>query len=157
MKMPELAALCTELGYREVTTYLQSGNVRFGARATKAARVEAELSSALADRFGFEVATLVRSPGELAEVAERHPFASRTTDGAKLHVTFLQGVPDPAVVAALDDVTGGDEYEVIGREVYLFTPNGYGRSKLVNPLWERKFAMPATTRNAKTVAALATL
>jgi uncharacterized protein (DUF1697 family) len=157
MTMPDLEDLCSELGHRDVVTYLRSGNVVFRSRSTSSARVEEGLAAAIQARFGYDVPVVARTADRFTAIAERHPFASRTDDLAKLHVTFLQDAPDTATVAALSLATGGDEYEVVGPEVYLFTPNGYSRSKLTNGVWERALSTVATTRNAKTVAALAAL
>ena len=73
-------------------------------------------------------------------------------------VTFLASTPAKAAVAAVDPAAyGDDEFSVVGAEVYLHTPAGYGRSKLHNAFWERKLGTTATTRNWNTVLALAEL
>ena len=85
-------------------------------------------------------------------------FADSGIDPAKLHVTFLGGNPDPDRVAHLAGKRfEPDELRVAGREVYLHCPSGYGRTKLQNDFLERQLAVAATTRNWKTVTALAEL
>jgi uncharacterized protein (DUF1697 family) len=154
MKMRDVNAMCEELGFTEVATYLQSGNVVFEGRSTPTAKLEQQIHEAIRERWGHDVAVLVRTATEWAGVVEYHPFVDRTDDPTKLHVTFLQGAPSRAAVAALDVDAGAEEYEVHGREVYLHCPHGYGRAKLVNPYWERALGTVATTRNWKTVGAL---
>jgi uncharacterized protein (DUF1697 family) len=76
-------------------------------------------------------------------------------DPARLHVTFLKGIPQSARVSALKAPPGElDEFVVGEREVYLFCPNGYGRTKLSNAFLEKKLDVTATTRNWNTVTAL---
>ena len=101
---------------------------------------------------------VVRTRDEMARVVEHSPFAGRGSDPAALHVTFLAAEPDPETVGRLEvPASGDDEFEVIGREVYLHCPNGYGRSKLDNAFWERRLQVPATTRNWRTVTKLVEL
>jgi uncharacterized protein (DUF1697 family) len=152
--MRDLEALMGALGHEDVQTYLRSGNVVFRARSSSADALTAELEAGFEGALGFEVPTLLRTGPELRRVKAGNPFEASGADPAKLHVTFLRDAPSKATVRGLDVATGGDEYDIVGREVYLHCPNGYGRSKLVNPLWERKLDTLATTRNWKTVNAL---
>ena len=76
----------------------------------------------------------------------------------RLHVTFLAEKPDVARVRELDpERAEPDEFKVVGQEIYLHCPNGYGRSKLTNAYFEKKLGVAATTRNWKTVTKLAEL
>ena len=155
MPMRDLVAVCDGLGYREVETYLRSGNVVFRTSGSSANQVSAALESAIAERFGFEVTTLVRTRRDLESVVAGNPFVERGAAIDRLHVTFLQDKPARSAVDAIDPDEGrGDDFEVVGREVYLHCPNGYGRSRLTNPFWERRLRTSATTRNWKTVHAL---
>ena len=84
-----------------------------------------------------------------------NPFLERGAATDRLHVTFLQEKPPKSAVDAIDPGEGGgDDFAIVGREVYLHCPNGYGRSRLTNPFWERRLGAVATTRNWKTVNAL---
>jgi uncharacterized protein (DUF1697 family) len=98
----------------------------------------------------------VRSKTELDAVIEKNPFLRRETDLGVLHVTFMGTVPRVADVrTAREKHYDGDELEVVGREVYLRCPNGYGRTKLTNTFFEKSFGSEATTRNWRTVTTLA--
>jgi uncharacterized protein (DUF1697 family) len=150
--MQDLRALVEELGGEDVRTYLQSGNVVFGGRALTAEAI----AEAIHESLGVDVHVLVRSGAELGKVVRGNPFPK--ADPATLHVTFLAEAPDEARVKDLGERTfEPDEFEVAGREVYLRCPNGYGRSKLSNAFLEKQLGVPATTRNWKTVTALAEL
>lgn len=146
--MKDLGELFEGLGHEDVTTYIQSGNVVFRSRSGGAKKLAGEIQKAIKDEMELDVTVLLRSPDDLAKVTAAKPFAG----GENVHVTFLDGEPDPSKVEAVHhDAYPPDEFEVIGREVYLRCPNGYGRSKLVNSFWEKKLGVAATTRNWRTV------
>jgi uncharacterized protein (DUF1697 family) len=158
VSMKDLRALCEELGLEDVTTYVQSGNVVFtsaaGSETEAAAQIERELDSCL----GLTVTVLVRSGEQLAEIVAANPFRDRGSEPTRLHVTFLAAAPaDDAVGELAAESFEPDEFEVVGREVYLHCPGGYGKSKLSNAYFERKLGVVGTTRNWRTVTTLAEL
>jgi uncharacterized protein (DUF1697 family) len=151
LPMAELRRVVEEVGGQNPRTYVQSGNVVFsGARKTAAA-----LEPALTSYCGFEVRVLLRSAADLAAVVRAQPFPPPESEW---HVTFLGSSPAAGAVSVIDPTAyGGDEFRVVGSEVYLRMPGGYGRTKLNNTFWERKLNVAGTTRNWKTVQALATM
>jgi uncharacterized protein (DUF1697 family) len=153
--MADLKAVYRSLGFVDVTTYIQTGNVIFRAPAADQARIEAAQQAA----FGFHIPVVLRARDEFREVIGGNPFAARRgIDSSRLHVTFLAAAPDAAALAALAAVDAGrEEHAVRGREVYLHCPDGYGRAKLNNNFLEARLGGPATTRNWKTVNALLAL
>jgi uncharacterized protein (DUF1697 family) len=156
VSMPGLRALVEGLGHDDVATYLQSGNVVFSAAGGNSARIAAGIRARIAEELDLDVAVLVRSAADLARVAKGNPFADRERSGDELHVTFLEDQPDAAKAAALAAPANEPaEFALEGREVYLFCPDGYGRTKLNNALFEKRLGVAATTRNWRTVRALA--
>jgi uncharacterized protein (DUF1697 family) len=159
LAMADLRSVVTGLGFADVATYVQSGNVVFtGPGSTAAAgrsiadRLEAEL--------GLRVPVLVRSRAQLGRVLGAVPFAGVADGGEGVHVTFLDGPPDPSGVQELADRAGSfgrDRCVVIGHEVYLHCPGGYGETKLNNAYLERRLGATATTRNWRTVTTLAAM
>lgn len=151
--MKDLASLCTSSGFESVRTYLQSGNVVFESRGSDPAKIAEAVQKKLKSRLALDVTVLVRDAGEIGRVIAQNPFAER--DPSKLHVTFLSArptsIPKSEIHMAKD---AKEEYSVLGREVYLFLPNGYGRSKLSNAFFEKVLKVSATTRNWRTVTAL---
>lgn len=145
--MDDLRRLFADLGYGDVTTYIQSGNVLFDADGP-AAPVAAAIEEGIASELGLSVTVVLRSAAELDAVVDANPFAGRVPDPSKLHVTFLAAEPAGTV-----EVPPGvaDELAVAGREVYLHCPGGYGRTKLDNGFFERGLGVPATTRTWTTV------
>jgi uncharacterized protein (DUF1697 family) len=154
--MAELRSDLGGLGLTGVETYLQSGNVVFGADGDAAAEQAAAIHGLIEREFGCDVAVLVLTAAELAQIAAANPFLAGGADEKYLHVTFLER---PVPVAAFDDLSlpaQGDEQAVFaGRVVYLYLPHGYGRTKLNNAYFERALKTSATTRNWRTVLALA--
>jgi uncharacterized protein (DUF1697 family) len=151
--MADLRELFAELGAGDVKTHVQSGNVVFRG-SLEAGAIEA----AIERQLGLEIAVLIRTAAELGRVVAGNPFAKKATDPKQLHVTFLAEKPPAARVKALDPARSpGDEFQVSGREVYLYTPNGYGVSKLSNAYFEKQLGLAGTSRNWNTVTALAEL
>lgn len=158
VSMADLRALFSELGADEVTTYVQSGNVVFRTRQ----RPESDLRKAIEQRIirdlGLDVAVLLRTKTQLRRVHSGTPFAAHSDEPTKLHVTFLADTPGRARVRALQSTPlGADELQVVGREVYLYLPDGYGRTKLGNTYFEKELGVTATTRNWRTVSKLVEL
>ncbi|MEV4659374.1 DUF1697 domain-containing protein [Micromonospora sp. NPDC049301] len=159
LAMADLRRLVTDLGHEDVKTYLQSGNVVFGSTVRDAERLAGGIERVLADELGLSVPVLVRSARELAAVAGGNPYAEQEDDPTRLLVAFLATAPKRSMVDALT-VPGGENvsFTVTGREVYLHFPEGgYGRSKFTNAYLEKKLDVVATTRNWKSVRALAEL
>lgn len=158
IKMEALRSLFTTLGYEGVATYVQSGNIVFTGAARSAPKIAETIKRAIVDEFGFEVGVLVRTADELSALAGDNPLRHRNADPSKLHVTFLERVPRAAKVKALDpSFAAPDEFAVVGQEVFVHCPNGYGRTKINNTFFEKKLGVAATTRNLRTVQALVDL
>jgi len=155
--MADLRELFEGLEAEDVTTYVQSGNVVFRSRAARA-QLAGQIERQIAQDLDLEIRVLLRTNAELTKLVAGSPFAKAESDPLKLHVTFLGATPAAARVRALDETAfAPDRFRVAGAHVYLHTPNGYGRSKLSNAYFEKQLGVAATTRNWKTVTALADL
>jgi uncharacterized protein (DUF1697 family) len=148
--MADLRALAADLGYQDVRTHLQSGNLILTCpeRETKVAEA---LHGGIRDRFGFDVAVVVRTMQQLTDVVALDPFGAVATDPTRYFVTFFAADPSARTEQALDAVDrGDDQVHVAGREVYTWCPNGLLDSKLGETVLNR---LPdvATTRNWRTV------
>lgn len=150
--MDALARLFVDRGHAAVRTYIQSGNVVFVSRRADQAALAGEMESALAEELGVRSPVVLRTAGDLKRIAAGHPFAAEEPEPATLHVTFLGATVEGARLAELDPpAAAGERWSVVGREVYLQCPAGYGRTKLNNGYFERRLGVPATTRNWNTV------
>jgi uncharacterized protein (DUF1697 family) len=159
IRMEALRACFEGLGCRSVQTYVQSGNVVFEAREKDAVRYADELSKRIQRDFGFPVPVLLRTSEELEHIVRHNPFLKQPgIDPAKLHVTFLSAPAPKSTAEHLKTLaTALEQFHVRGREIYLYCPNGYGRTKLSNAAIEKKLDAQATTRNWKSVQALVAL
>jgi uncharacterized protein (DUF1697 family) len=155
IKMTDLEALFVGLGHTAVVTYIQSGNVVFKSRSKSSSAIAHAIDERITRDLGLDVRVLMRSQEELAKVARANPFLKSGVDRARLHVTFLADKPDAELVRAAGGFDAGvDEFRVVGREVYLHCPNGYGKTKINNGFFERRLQAVATTRNWNTVTKL---
>jgi uncharacterized protein (DUF1697 family) len=151
LPMADLREIAEGCGYQQVTTYIQSGNVVFTADVADTAKVALKLRRAIATQTSLDPAVIVRSRDELAAVVEANPFLRRGDDPAHLHVVFMERAT-PLRLKDLD-AYAPEELEVVGRERYLFLPNGLGRSRLAADVTKQKSA-PGTARNWRTVTKL---
>ena len=153
--MKELRGLFEKLGYEDVQTYLQSGNVIFEGKSSTSKKLAAEIERAIAKAFKPGVSVIVRTHRELERVASGNPFPTKGVKPSLLHVMFLAEPASAKAFKTLDpDRSPTDEFEVKGREIYLRFPSGSGRSKLTIDYFEKKLGTKATARNWNTVSNL---
>jgi uncharacterized protein (DUF1697 family) len=152
--MAELREHLSALGYGDVRTLLQSGNVVLTAEAPRE-RLARELEREIASRFGVETQVVVRTREELAAVVALDPLRD-VVDRDKLYqVSFLSSEPDPQAVRAIAAVDVAPErFAHVGREIYAWHPNGIQRSPLAKLLSDRHLGVTATARNWNTTVRL---
>jgi uncharacterized protein (DUF1697 family) len=135
--MADLRALVAGLGHADVSTYIQSGNVLFGAPADgDHAEMARAMTEAITAKLGVTAPVVVVSRAELAAILAANPFPGEP-DPKRVHAVVLSGPPSAELTARLDAAVAqaaakGDRSTVtpIGRTLYLHTPDGYGRSDL---------------------------
>ncbi len=153
----ELKRLYQALNFANVETYIQSGNLVFDSDNQDAAYVTNLIETQLEEAYGSKIAVFVRDAADFRRILNSNPFLmGRNESPLFLHVTFLYSIPRPSQWDQLKapEGTNGDEFFPGMQEVYLFCPNGYGRTKLNNTFLERQLGMTATTRNWNSVQAL---
>ncbi|WP_028745960.1 DUF1697 domain-containing protein [Rhizobium mesoamericanum] len=146
LPMADLKAVCEELGFSDVKTYIQSGNVLFRTNEAEA-QVEQKLDNALGKLLRKKPGVLLRSRKELEAIVANAPFPD-----AKPSYLLVSFLPQTAPKDALDKMVApdGEEAVLAGREIYVHFPVGSGKSKLKLPALK-----PGTTRNLNTVRKLA--
>jgi uncharacterized protein (DUF1697 family) len=155
VSMAELRALFVALGAGDVQTYVQSGNVVFTSDVRDASRLSRTIAQRIRRDLSLDVTVLVRTRAELTKVVAGNPFVKHGVDPKTLHVTFLADKPERERIRGIGDARSGeDEFEIVGREVFVHCPHGYGRTKINNTFFEKKLGVAATTRNWKTVQTL---
>ncbi len=153
IKMDDLKGLYDSLGFKDVHTYIQSGNVIFTSSESNTLKLSAEIEKKIQRTFNFDVVVFIRTEQEWKKLIAKNPFAEG--EESRLYLTFLSDRPGNIPVEEIDKVKGkSEEFLISGREIYLYCPDGYGRTKLSNNFFERKLKVQATSRNWKTVKAL---
>jgi uncharacterized protein (DUF1697 family) len=155
IKMDALRDLYEAIGLRDAQTFIQSGNVVFRTNANKIAPLAKQIEDAIERKFGFRPAVILRTTVELSDVIARNPFAKRRElDASKFLITFFAVAPSPEVRDVILGIkTGPEEIRFDGRELYVYFPDGIGRSK-VRPALERALKKSGTGRNWNTVTKL---
>lgn len=154
MKMDELRGLCESLKLENPQTCVQSGNVVFRTRAVTS--LAEKLESGIERKFGFRPAVILRSTPELRDVIAKNPFAKRRgIDPSRLLVTFLATHPAAeAIEKVLTIKTEPEELKIVGREFYMYFPNGMARPKVSWVNIEKALKTHGTGRNWNTVTKL---
>lgn len=152
--MPTLRELLTGAGFEQVRTYVTSGNVVLETKRTPAAVTKA-CEELIAGELGLDIAVVVRTRDELAEVVRRNPLGDVADNPKRYQVSFLESELDPDVAERLSGLAvGGERMEVVGREIYAWHPEGVARSKLWAGLAGKGLGVKATARNWTTVTTL---
>jgi uncharacterized protein (DUF1697 family) len=155
VKMEHLRAMFTDAGYKDVRTYIQSGNVIFET-GEPASGLSAKIQKAILKEFGFDMSVLTKTAKEMADIVKRNPLAKDAAlDQKRLYVTFLADDPPRDALKLLQPLAlKEDKIHITGRAVYLYCPKGYGDTKLSNTTIEKKLGCGATTRNWNTTKTL---
>jgi uncharacterized protein (DUF1697 family) len=153
--MADLRALLTEAGHAEVATYLQSGNVVLSSPQAPPA-LAPEVAALITQRFGFEVPVIARTATELGAVIDHDPIPGAAEDPKRYQVTFLERAPSAPALKRLRGLAADSErIAAHGRELYTWHPDGIARSRLALGLTANELGISATSRNWRTVTALA--
>ena len=153
LKMEALRALCESLKFEDARTYVQSGNIVFQTKEKNSPVLAAKIQNAIESGFGFRPQVILRTVDELRQVIAASPFAGRRDlEPGKLLVTFLASAPDPEARAKLLGLKDHpEEIYVQGREMYIYFPNGAGKSKLPWSSLEKLLKTTGTARNWNSV------
>lgn len=154
IKMNDLKSLYETLGFQNVVTYIQSGNVIFDTLFKSKTNLKARIENAIEEKYKFHVPVEIRTNQEIANIIKNCPYGciDLAEDGTKILVTFLSTIPlKEKIEDVLKYVVAPEKLVIRGKDVYLYCPNGYGKSKLSNTFLEHKLGIKATTRNWKSV------
>ncbi|MFD5156961.1 DUF1697 domain-containing protein [Streptomyces hawaiiensis] len=155
--MADLRTLLTDLGLSDVRTYLQSGQAVFSSGHGGEESLTGEIGRAIEKRFGFGVDVIVRDHAYLRAIADACPFPAADLEPKQLHVTYFSAPVTPDRFAEIhQDACLPEEFRLGDRALYLYAPNGLGRSKLAEHLSKPRITkgVIATTRNWNTVVKL---
>lgn len=153
MPMADLRVALEKLNFRNVRTYIQSGNVVFGSTDTDKDILEKKIKDGIRDVFGFDVPVLVKSKSDFERVIVQNPYTDKEAiEKKQVYFVLLKNTPAPELVKAFQNEAYENEKFFVSEDcVYLFCQTGYGKAKLNNNLIERKLKVEATTRNYRTM------
>jgi uncharacterized protein (DUF1697 family) len=154
VKMNQLRGLFEALKFSNVSTFIASGNVIFEASGKKAAALEERIEGHLQDALGYEVATFLRTPAEVATVAAMQPFGNGDGEapGHTINVAFLRAPIGPESAERLLSLrTSYDEFHVNGREFFWLCRGKMSDTLIPAPLFAKAVAAPCTMRNLTTI------
>jgi uncharacterized protein (DUF1697 family) len=148
ISMPDLRALLEDSGFKDVRTYVQSGNVVLSGTGDVAKKVE----RLVAKEFGLQIPVVVRTRAQLAKVVELNPLAKVAKNPKRYQVSFLDAKPAREIVRRVEEAAApGERVVVHGREIYAWHPDTIARSKLWALLAGQNLGVTATARNWATV------
>ncbi|MEH6765815.1 MAG: DUF1697 domain-containing protein [Aequorivita antarctica] len=154
LKMEDLKLMMEGLGFQNVTTYIQSGNVVFSAKEEK--DFSNKISKEIERKFGWEVPVLVKTADEVAKILKDCPFEE--SKQAEAYFMLFASSPKEELMKAVREINYPNEEFVLTPDcVYIYFGNGYGNAKLNNNFFEKKLKVAATTRNYRTLAKLVEL
>jgi uncharacterized protein (DUF1697 family) len=152
LPMKDLISLFHDAECMNVRSFIQSGNVIFQSNPREMHRLSALIPQQIEKRFGFRVPVVWRTKEDLGETIRQNPFLSEGSPENMLHVYFLSSVPANQDTATLDPQRSApDVFQVLGREIYLWLPNGMARTKLTNAYFDSRLRTVSTARNWNTV------
>lgn len=156
IKMADLRKYLEEAGFKEVETYIQSGNVVFESEEEDERKLELKVAAVIRNKYGFDVPTVVKRHKDFEYVLNNNPFLKDRGENPDFcYLTFLAETPEELKVEALDsDQYLPEEFIIDGKNIFLFLPKGAGRAKINNNFFEQKLKVKATTRNWRTVKVL---
>jgi uncharacterized protein (DUF1697 family) len=152
IKMDILRELYVNLGFSNVQSYIQSGNIIFNAESIDNQTLENKISTKITKTFELHLPVLVLTIDELKQALTNNPYTTNNLkDPAKIHLTFLSEIPDEALLKKINsDFYLPDKFIYSAKVIYNYCPNGYGNTKLNNTFFEKKLKLTATVRNFKT-------
>jgi len=155
IRMEELRSIYKKLELANVQTYVQSGNVVFDSSEDDPEQLAKRIEAQIEKDFGFAVPVLMRTAADFLRILTHNPFlTTRSENPSHQYVTFLYDSLSSELAKQIDLPSGDDEFAIGEKEVFIFCPKGYGRTKFNNNFFEKKLKLLATTRNWKTVNAL---
>ena len=154
IKMTDLSALFKKLGFKDAETFIQSGNVIFNDQEDLPRHeISAKIEEAILKKFKYNIPVMIRTAEELKAVIFSNPFSGEENfDPQKLAVIFLYEKPVKAQIEKVSNIDyPPDKFKIIGKEIFIYCPNGFGKTKFYTNFFESKMKVTGTGRNWKTI------
>jgi uncharacterized protein (DUF1697 family) len=155
LSMADLRKTLSSLGYKNVATYIQSGNAVLDAN-TPAEKVRLSVATALQELTGAPVDVIIRTHDQLDALIHGNPFSIESMDGTRVHVAFLSGPAAPTARAALESIVQKypyrrDRYHLASDHIYFHFPDGAADTKFNGKALDKAIGVVGTARNWNTV------
>ena len=154
IKMADLKALFVKIGLTDAETFIQSGNVIFSKTGDiTPAALSVNIEQAILEKFNYIVPVMIRTNQELSDLFSSNPFLGEADfDPSKMAVIFLHEEPSDIQLKKVENIDyPPDRFKIIGKEIFIYCPNGFGRTKLYTNFFEKKMGVTGTARNWKTI------
>jgi uncharacterized protein (DUF1697 family) len=157
IKMTELSALYVRLGFKDAETFIQSGNVVFSnPENLPVPEIAGKIETAILNKFKYNIPVMIRTPIELRKIISLNPFIDEENyNSERFAVIFLHEEPTEDQIAKVKYVNyPPDRFKIAGREIFIYCPNGFGKSKIYTGFFENKMKVSGTGRNLNTISTL---
>ena len=153
IKMTSLSNMLRKIGYADVETYIQSGNIVFTCHNSNRDKVSSIIKNAILAEFNLDIAVITRTLDDLMKIISANPFLKEPGfDPSKMAVLFLELKPSFAQIQKVDGIDyPPDKFYINDSEIYVYCPNGFGKTKLYTNFFETKMKVTGTARNWRTV------
>jgi uncharacterized protein (DUF1697 family) len=157
IKMTDLSALYKKLGFKNAETFIQSGNVVFSSPENLSDKdLTVKIEEAIRKKFKYNIPVTIRAPEELRKIINLNPFSDEENfNPEKLAVIFLCEKPSEEQIEKVININyPPDKFIITGKEIFIYCPNGFGKSKIYTGFFENKMKVTGTGRNWNTINAL---
>lgn len=160
LKMTDLSDMYKDLGFKDTETYIQSGNVIFTCPANlQRAEITEKIEAAVLNKFGYAVPVMIRTVDDIKKIIAENPFISESKfDPSKMVAILLYEKPTEAQIQKMVNINyPPDKFAISGNEIFVYCPDGFGKSKLYTNFFEKKMGVTGTARNWKTITTILSL
>jgi uncharacterized protein (DUF1697 family) len=160
IKMADLSLLYHTLGFLENKTYIQSGNVIFRTdHSISEEEISKKIEKAIKEKYGYNVPVMIRTSDEVRSLFSRNPYLDiKDFDPSKMAVVFLHEIITALQIEKMRNISyPPDKYQITDREIFIYCPNGFGRTKLYTNFFEDKMSVVGTSRNWRTITTILSL
>jgi uncharacterized protein (DUF1697 family) len=154
IKMTDLSALYKKLGFKDAETFIQSGNLIFTNIENEPVKeMTSKIEKAINQKFKYNIPVLIRTEEEMRKIVATNPFLNeKNFDPSKMAVIFLYEEPLTDQIDRVKNIDyPPDKFKIIGREIFIYCPNGFGKTKIYTGFFENKMKVVGTGRNWNTI------
>jgi uncharacterized protein (DUF1697 family) len=154
IKMADLCLFYKDLDFVDAETYIQSGNVIFSYQTDLPEHdLSLIIERAILKKFNYNVPVMIRTIEEMKKLIRVNPFLTEENfDPSKMAVMFLYEEPLNAQVQKVINIDyPPDKFKIVGSEIFIYCPNGFGKTRLYTNFFEKKMGVIGTARNWKTI------